>query len=165
MTFSTLTLLRSLALAGLAATAVSCVSRPPYPVDGNVFIKDGPPKYGWQGTNSPQNPAPSNKPPKTTGEDPSKLHDGNTTTTDTPPPTTDTTTPPPTDTPPTTGGGEDVKAKPNPSASLPFGTPVIGEKGYVYSPYAPDKGKVDVKDIPSNTKVECPYTGKIFRVP
>jgi hypothetical protein len=48
---------------------------------------------------------------------------------------------------------------------LPFGLPVVGKKGYVYSPYAPDKGQVDVVDIPSGTKVKCPYTNKTFRVP
>ena len=48
---------------------------------------------------------------------------------------------------------------------LPFGQPVVGKKGYVYSPYAPDKGQVDVVDIPSGTKVKCPYTNKTFRVP
>ena len=48
---------------------------------------------------------------------------------------------------------------------LPLGQPVVGKKGYVYSPYAPDKGQVDVVDIPSGTKVKCPYTNKTFRVP
>lgn len=48
---------------------------------------------------------------------------------------------------------------------LPFGQPVVGKKGYVYSPYAPDKGQVDVDGIPAGTKVKCPYTGKVFRVP
>lgn len=170
MTFSTLNLFRSLALTGLAFSAVSCVSQPAYSPDGNVFIRDnGRPKYGFQGTNSPVPGA--NKPatdttdkPKNTGEDPSKLHDGNTN--NTPPPTTPDATAGTSTPSATTGGSDDVKAtKPATGTSLPYGTPVIGEKGYVYSPYAPDKGKVDVKDIPSNTKVECPYTGKIFRVP
>ncbi len=48
---------------------------------------------------------------------------------------------------------------------LPFGTPYIGKPGFVYSPYAPDKGLVDVSGIPSGTKVECPYTSKQFRAP
>lgn len=48
---------------------------------------------------------------------------------------------------------------------LPYGQPVVGKKGYVYSPYAPDKGQVDVDGIPAGTKVKCPYTGKVFRVP
>ncbi len=48
---------------------------------------------------------------------------------------------------------------------IPFGTWVPDKRGFVYSPYAPDSGGVDVSDIPAGTKVECPYTKKIFRVP
>lgn len=156
--------LHAAALVALSFSAVSCVNQPYYRPDGNVFIREtGKPRYGYGGTETlPENQNP--KPPKnnaTQGEDPDKLHtntgtntggnDSGTTTPPTNPGTPDPVTPP---VKPTTQG-----------ASLPFGTPVIGEKGYVYSPYAPDKGKVDVKDIPSGTKVECPYTKKIFRVP
>jgi hypothetical protein len=52
-----------------------------------------------------------------------------------------------------------------PREDLPYGQPVVGKKGFVYSPYAPDKGQVDVQDIPAGTKVKCPYTEKTFRVP
>ena len=153
--------LRGLAFAGIACMAASCTNQPYYRPDGNVFIReDGRPKYGYQGTNAPApTPTPPSK-PKDLGEDPEKLHN-----TPEKPPTTD--VPPTTGntTPPTDPTSPEKPVKPNPNASLPFGTPVIGEKGYVYSPYAPDKGKVDVKDIPSGTKVECPYTKKIFRVP
>jgi len=48
---------------------------------------------------------------------------------------------------------------------LPYGIPVVGKKGSVYSPYAPEKGQVDVSGLNRHTKVECPYTGKSFRVP
>jgi len=48
---------------------------------------------------------------------------------------------------------------------LPFATPVMGQKGYVHSPYAKDEGMVDVSGIPAGTKVKCPFSGKIFRVP
>lgn len=156
--------LRAAALLAVSFSAVSCVNQPYYRPDGNVFIREtGKPRYGYGGTETlPDNQAP--KPPKnngTQGEDPEKLHSNTGTTsgvndTGTKPPPTNPSTPDPVTPPvkPTTQG-----------ASLPFGTPVIGEKGYVYSPYAPDKGKVDVKDIPSGTKVECPYTKKIFRVP
>jgi hypothetical protein len=49
--------------------------------------------------------------------------------------------------------------------ALPFGTPAFGRKGFVYSPYAPDQGLIDVKNVAAGAKVRCPYTGKVFRVP
>lgn len=52
-----------------------------------------------------------------------------------------------------------------PPADIPFATPVMGRKGHVRSPFAEDQGMVDVSDIPAGTKVRCPYTGKVFRVP
>ena len=52
-----------------------------------------------------------------------------------------------------------------PQEDLPYGIPVIGEKGKVQSPYAPDKGFVDVEGFKRGTRVACPYTGKYFRVP
>ncbi len=58
---------------------------------------------------------------------------------------------------------EPTSAKP--PANLPFATPVMGRKGHVRSPFAEDQGMVDVSDIPAGTKVRCPYSGKVFRVP
>ena len=55
--------------------------------------------------------------------------------------------------------------RPAASSSLPFGTPVPGKPGFVYSPYDKTAGMIDVKDIASGTKVRDPYTGKIFLVP
>lgn len=66
------------------------------------------------------------------------------------------------DTPPTT---VEASAAPIPLAELPFGTPVMGRKGYVRSPFSPDDGLVDVTDIAAGTKVKCPFSGKVFRVP
>jgi hypothetical protein len=35
----------------------------------------------------------------------------------------------------------------------------------VRSPYAEDKGQVDVTGFKRGTMIKCPYTGKRFRVP
>lgn len=51
------------------------------------------------------------------------------------------------------------------ASKLPYGIPIPGKVGFVYSPFASEKGMVDVTDVPTGTKVECPYTGKTFRVP
>lgn len=56
-------------------------------------------------------------------------------------------------------------AAPIPLADIPFGTPVMGKRGHVRSPYAEDQGMVDVTGIAAGTKVKCPFSGKIFRVP
>jgi hypothetical protein len=60
-----------------------------------------------------------------------------------------------------------VSARRNPPApqDVPYGIPVAGSAGMVLSPYAADKGQVDVSGINRGTKIKCPYTGKIFRVP
>jgi|GEM_PF-1986807 len=48
---------------------------------------------------------------------------------------------------------------------LPYGITIPGKKGFVYSPYGAGNQQVDVSGIPTGTKVKCPYTGKVFRVP
>jgi hypothetical protein len=48
---------------------------------------------------------------------------------------------------------------------LPYGIPVADKPGMVRSPYATDKGFIDVEGYKRGTRVECPYTGKHFRVP
>jgi hypothetical protein len=58
---------------------------------------------------------------------------------------------------------EPKPADPQP-AQIPFGLPVPGKKGFVYSPF--DKSQqVNVVGIAPGKKVRCPYTGKIFLVP
>jgi len=66
---------------------------------------------------------------------------------------------------------QDTGSTPLPSTSsssaeqYPYATPVAGQAGMVISPYAKDKGWVDVSGIPPGTKVTDPYTGKVFLVP
>jgi hypothetical protein len=48
---------------------------------------------------------------------------------------------------------------------LPYGIPVVGKPGMVQSPYAPEKGMIDVEGFKRGTRVSCPYTGKHFRMP
>ena len=50
-------------------------------------------------------------------------------------------------------------------AERSYGTPVPGKPGLVTSPFAPDKGYVDVTGFPPGTAVEDPYTGKVFLTP
>jgi hypothetical protein len=49
--------------------------------------------------------------------------------------------------------------------ALPYGIMVEDQPGFVRSPFALDKGVVDVKGNPQGSKVKCPYTGQTFRVP
>jgi hypothetical protein len=42
---------------------------------------------------------------------------------------------------------------------------IEGREGLVLSPYAPDKGIIDVRGFPAGAHVRDPYTGKVMRVP
>ena len=48
---------------------------------------------------------------------------------------------------------------------LPYGKPVPGHPGFVYSPYLTEAVYVDVKGYESGTQVKDPWTGNIFLVP
>jgi len=54
--------------------------------------------------------------------------------------------------------------KPVAREDLPYGIPAVTKPGCVYSPYH-TTGLVDVEGFARGKKVECPYTGKFFRVP
>lgn len=51
------------------------------------------------------------------------------------------------------------------SSDLPYGKPVPGKPGYVFSPYDKNGDYVDVTGFSPGQKVKDPYTGKIFLVP
>lgn len=53
----------------------------------------------------------------------------------------------------------------NPPAQYPTAKIVPGKPGYVFSPYDPNGGYVDVNGYTSGSKVKDPYSGKIFVVP
>ena len=59
-----------------------------------------------------------------------------------------------------------MNPKPTPTAQekLPFGIPVPGKPGLVYSPYAKEK-IIDVSGYKHGQLVLCPYTARKFRVP
>jgi hypothetical protein len=64
------------------------------------------------------------------------------------------------------------KSRPSPSPSrttttqsLPTAKPVPGKAGYVFSPFDPSGGYVDVTGYTSGQKVKDPYSGKVFIVP
>ena len=98
---------------------------------------------------------------------PSTANTQRTTTTQNPPRTT--VNPSPKSSPPTVT----EKAKPSPSPSrttsaqtqIPTAKPVPGKPGYVFSPFDPSGGYVDVTGYTSGQKVKDPYSGKIFLVP
>jgi len=66
---------------------------------------------------------------------------------------------------------EKSKPSPGPSRStstqsqIPTAKPVPGKPGYVFSPFDPSGGYVDVTGYTSGQKVKDPYSGKIFLVP
>ena len=67
---------------------------------------------------------------------------------------------------------EKSKPSPTPARSVtsqptqyPTAKPVPGKPGYVFSPFDPSGGYVDVNGYTSGSKVKDPYSGKIFLVP
>jgi hypothetical protein len=100
-----------------------------------------------------------------------------TTTPNTPPRTTTTTeTGPrskPSPSPKSSAAAVTEKSKPSPGPSrnastqsqIPTAKPVPGKPGYVFSPFDPSGGYVDVTGYTSGQKVKDPYSGKIFLVP
>lgn len=71
------------------------------------------------------------------------------------------TNPPPTQPTPPANTNPAAPATPQ----TPFGKPVPGKKGFVYSPFSDSNQMIDVRDYQPGTKVRDPYTNKIFIVP
>ena len=99
---------------------------------------------------------------------PSTANTQRTTTTQNPPRTTVKPSPSPRSSPAT--ATEKSKPSPSPSRttttqSLPTAKPVPGKPGYVFSPFDPSGGYVDVTGYTSGQKVKDPYSGKVFLVP
>jgi len=72
----------------------------------------------------------------------------------------------------TSSTGSSAPATPTPAArnttstvQFPTAKPVPGKPGYVFSPYDPNGGYVDVTGYQSGSKVKDPYSQKIFLVP
>lgn len=185
--------LASLLLATLAGgSLVSCTSD--YSPDGNMFLNDRAPRYGYGGTDAPrykygatETEAPSEPRGQTRYlnerrerreeprrpaliDEPEVSGEGGP-----PEPTTETTEAPPRRLEPTAEPeppapepkpepAPEPKPKPPPSEDIPYATPVPGQEGKVYSPFH-NGGYVDVSGMPSGSKARCPYTKKIFRVP
>ena len=53
----------------------------------------------------------------------------------------------------------------SPGGDFPYGKPVPGKPGYVFSPFDKNGGYVDVTGYSPGQKVKDPYSGKIFLVP
>ncbi len=51
------------------------------------------------------------------------------------------------------------------TSEFPYAKPVPGKSGYVFSPFDPNGGYVDVTGYSPGQKVKDPYSGKIFLVP
>ena len=166
------------AIAAGALLSASCVLFPPPPPVTPGFAPAGPNRFGYGGTQSPNYPSSdpralpgnsgnpgssSNQPPREIKRDPRDT----VVNIDPPPPRNSKppaeALPPSNPTPPSESGS--TVSKPVPREDLPYGIVAVGRKGFVYSPYAEDRGLVDVDGMKRGTRVECPYTKKHFRVP
>lgn len=151
------------AATGLAL--VSCASSPWKNSPPRRETPDNTERYGQDTTNS-NNPNPYLATPQDGAAAAAVAPAPAPHTTETVTTTTTTTTPPPPpveNVPPAPVAPPPVA--PPPSSSMPFGVPVPGKPGFVYSPYDKTAGMIDVKDIAPGTKVRDPYTGKVFLVP
>ena len=66
---------------------------------------------------------------------------------------------------PKTSSSSPRTASATPNSKIPYAKPVPGKPGYVYSPFDPNGGYVDVTGYAAGSKAKDPYSGKIFIVP
>jgi hypothetical protein len=66
---------------------------------------------------------------------------------------------------PRTSSSSPRAASATPNSKIPYAKPVPGKPGYVYSPFDPNGGYVDVTGYAAGSKAKDPYSGKIFIVP
>ena len=71
----------------------------------------------------------------------------------------------PTATPRISSTPHTISSKASATSELPYAKPVPGKSGYVFSPFDPNGGYVDVTGYSPGQKVKDPYSGKIFLVP
>lgn len=159
----------------LAVLLSQCATEPPYLPPGagtGISLDTAPGRRSRQETRYLENTVPPPMPsPDVAGTDALNTPSYET------PDSIDSSPPAPAEPPARTETPPEVTSKPEPEPEkkdpapatttpeqMPFGLPVPGKKGFVYSPF--DKTQmVDVRGIPPGKKVRCPYTSKIFLVP
>jgi len=157
-------LFNGLALAAAAFILTSCDD--PYGEDGRyggTTYDNKKNRFGHGSNNPGQQPPGTPGNPGTPGTPIEPGTTGTTATTDGGTATTPGTDPPPSIGDSGTPGNAGGTTGP-PAGGYPYGIPVQGKDGFVYSPYKKDK-QADVRGIAPGTEVECPYTQKIFLVP
>ena len=149
--------------------------------DGNIFLSDRAPRYGYGGTDKPQHKYGATETPVGPRGETRYLNERRSR--DTPPRQSSTEEAVVEGVGDDNGGSEEqteapprrIEPTPDPEPSeptpkpavaedIPYATPVPGQEGKVYSPFH-NGGYVDVSGMPSGSKARCPYTKKVFRVP
>jgi hypothetical protein len=54
---------------------------------------------------------------------------------------------------------------PSPATKVKVARPAPGKKGFVLSPFAREPKLIDVRNVPTGTRVQDPYSGRYFEVP
>ena len=65
----------------------------------------------------------------------------------------------------TTDPSPDAGTTPPVAEDYKFGVPVPGRPGMIRSPHNPDAGLIDARGLKPGTKIRCPFTSKVIKVP